>query len=103
MQDEAEPVAFAGRKRKAAHCREIGLFVRKLGHHRAHRTTFERFLHRPCIARSRHAQDDEARHRQAHEIEPRPIEEARLGGGEIRLDPHHAGPLPLPLSPGCAG
>jgi hypothetical protein len=46
MQDEAEPAAFAGRKRQASHRREIGLF-RKLGHHRTHRAAFERFLHRP--------------------------------------------------------
>jgi hypothetical protein len=47
MQDEAEPATFAGRKRKAAHRREIGLLACKLGDHRAHRTAFERFLHRP--------------------------------------------------------
>jgi hypothetical protein len=47
VEDEAEPAAFAGRKRQAAHCREIGLLARKLGHHRADRAAFERFLHRP--------------------------------------------------------
>jgi len=47
MQDETKPAAFAGRKREASHRREIGLFAHKLGHHRAHRAAFERFLHRP--------------------------------------------------------
>jgi hypothetical protein len=47
MQDEAEPAAFAGRKRKAPHRRKIGLLARKFGHHRADRAAFERFLHRP--------------------------------------------------------
>ena len=47
MQDEAEPAAFTGRKRNPAHRREIGLLARKLGHNRARRAAFERFLHRP--------------------------------------------------------
>ena len=46
VQDEAEPAAFAGRKRKPSRRREVG-FTRKLGHDRAHRAAFERFLHRP--------------------------------------------------------
>jgi hypothetical protein len=89
MQDEAEPAAFAGGEREPARRREIGRLARNFGHDRAHGAAFERFLHGPQgIARARHPQDDETLHGQAHEIEPRPVKGARLGDGEIGLDPH---------------
>src|ERR1700724_1641194 len=89
MQHETKSAALAGRKCEAARCREIGLLARQLGHDRACRTAFEGFFHGPQgIAGTRHPQDDEALHGQAHEIEPWPIKGALLGRGEIRLDPH---------------
>lgn len=88
MQDEAEPAAVPGRKGKPACGREIGLLAAKLGHDHVDGAAFERFLHGPqTIAWTGDPQDDEALHRQAHEIEPRSVKGARLGNGEIGLDP----------------
>ena len=88
MQDEAEPAAFARRDGEPARCREIGLPACQFRHDGSHGAAFECLLHGPQgIPRTRHPQNGETPHGQTHEREPRPVRRARLGGGEIWLDP----------------